>query len=366
VKNKAITCFIIASAVFLAGICPLRASAKAQGAPQAGKTPPPTMVGPTPPTPQERALALAIAKTATANCGGKDADAAPDCRIKELWQLTQCPPQDASTSAGPSAAAQPCTAAGGRFEFDVASIKPHKDDGNSGMMVGGAPDAWRTINGTMQNTVLNAYSTGLQMEITGGPSWMTDLHYDIEAKYTPEVVDAMKKLAPDDRGFVRRYMLQQLLKERANLTVRIETKEVPAYDLVIGKNGSKLKEADPNSKENGSMNIHSEQGKTVLTAKGMQLANLARNLSGAAGRPVFDKTGLTGIYDIDLTYGREQNLSASAPDGGASGTGPAMPSDPGGPPIMAALEEQLGLKLVPSRGPKMVVVIEHIDKPDAN
>jgi uncharacterized protein (TIGR03435 family) len=204
------------------------------------------------------------------------------------------------------------------------------------------------------------------MEISGGPSWMKDLHYDIEAKFAPEVVDALKKLTPDDRQFVRRCLMQQLLKERADLVVRVETKEVPAYDLAIGKNGSKLKEADPNSKENGSMNMHQEQGKTVITAKGMQLTNLARNLSQFAGRPVFDKTGLTGIYDITLEFAHEQNLSASAPDGGASGTGPAMPTDPSGPSIMAALDEQLGLKLVPSRGPKMVVVIEHIDKPDSN
>jgi uncharacterized protein (TIGR03435 family) len=333
-----------------------------QGAPQAAKAPPqPTMIGPTPPTPQEKALALAIAKAATANCGGKDADAAPDCRIKELWKLAQCPPAEVG------AAVPVCDPPPGEFEYEVATIKPHKDEGNNGGMIGQTPDGYRSINIPMQNTVMNAYSTGLQMEIAGAPGWLNDLHYDIEAKFVPEVADALKKLTPEDRQFVRRYMMQQLLKERTNLAVHLETKEVPAYDMVVAKNGLKLKEADPTSKENGSMSVHSgDQGKTVLVAKGMQLANLARSLSGGAGRPIFDKTGLTGIYDINLTYAHEQSLSASAPDGSGPGTGPTMPADPSGPGLIAALEEQLGLKLVPSRGPKMVLVIEHIDKPDAN
>ena len=96
------------------------------------------------------------------------------------------------------------------------------------------------------------------------------------------------------------------------------------------------------------------------------MAGLARNLAQFAGRPVFDKTGLTSRYDIKLEFAREQPLSAGAPDGGAAGTGPTPPPDLNGPSVATALEEQLGLKLVPSRGPVQVVVIEHIDRPDAN
>jgi uncharacterized protein (TIGR03435 family) len=81
---------------------------------------------------------------------------------------------------------------------------------------------------------------------------------------------------------------------------------------------------------------------------------------------VFDKTGLTGAYEVRLEYAREQGLSAAAPDGGAAGSALALPSDPVGPSVFSALEDQLGLKLVSSRGPMQVVVIEHIEKPDAN
>ncbi len=320
-----------------------------------------------PPTPEEKRLAASISAYATAQCGGKDSAAAPDCWAKALWDATQCPPEDAADKSA-TAASQPCVAGGPGFEYDVASIKPHGNDGMNGSMVNSMPDGYRAVNVTMQNTVINAYSMGLQMQITGGPGWFNDLRFDIEAKFTPEVVDAMKKLSQDDRGFVRRYMMQKVLKERANLAAHVDTKEVPAYDLVIGKNGPKLKEADPNSKDFGMMRIMpTDQGRLSITGKGMKMINLARNLSGPAGRPVFDKTGLTGSYDITLEFVPERmnGMGPAAVPGGGAGAVPDA-TDPGGPTIMAALEEQLGLKLVSSRGPMQVVVIEHIDKPDVN
>ena len=81
---------------------------------------------------------------------------------------------------------------------------------------------------------------------------------------------------------------------------------------------------------------------------------------------MFDKTGLTGIYDFTLEYVREQDLAATVPGDSASGTIVATPPDPTGPSLMSALEDQLGLKLVPSRGLIKVIVIDHIDKPNAN
>jgi len=332
--------------------------------------PPPGLAGfgqpPAPPTPEALRLAKQIADYATAQCGRKDAAAAPECRIKALWAATQCPDKVTETPADAKTASAHCPATEQGFEYEVSSIKPHKDDGQNFSFVGSTADGYRATNVTMQNTVLNAFSTGLQIQITGGPGWMNDLRFDLEAKFVPEVGDALKKLSREDRGFVQRHMMQQLLKERMNFAAHVDTKEVPAYDLVVGKNGAKLKAADPDSKDNGSMSIRPDQGKTVLTAKGMQIANLARNLSGPAGRPVFDKTGLTGIYDVTLEYVREQNLSAGVPVDGAAGTGTTLPTDPGGPTVMAALEDQLGLKLVPSRGPMQVVVIERMEKPDAN
>jgi uncharacterized protein (TIGR03435 family) len=351
-------------------IAAISASAQtAQTAQPGTKLPPPppgAMQAPPPPTPEALLLAAHIAAYATAQCAGKGADTAPDCRIKALWAATQCPDQVTAQSAETKMETVSCKVPEGGFEYEVSSIKPHKNDGNNGSMVGSMPDGYRATNVTMQNTVLNAYYTGLKMEITGGPAWMKDERYDIEAKSVPEVSDAMKKLTREDRAFVQGFMLRQILKERMNFVAHVDTKEVPAYDLVVGKNGPKFKAADPGAKNNGSMMMRNNQDKTVITATGMELSNLAANLSGAAGRPVFDKTGLKGTYDLTLEYVRDQNMSATVPGEGPSGSGVPTPSDPSGPSLLAAVEDQLGLKLVPSRGPMQVVVIEHMDKPDAN
>ncbi|HEY4839288.1 MAG TPA: TIGR03435 family protein [Candidatus Acidoferrales bacterium] len=326
--------------------------------------PPPAVIGVPPPSPEALRLAAQIAAFATAQCGGKDADAAPDCRIKALWTATQCPDKVTAAPVGDTNTdSHPCKVSDPGFEYEVSSIKLHKDDGHNFMTFNGTADGYRTTNTTMKNLVLNAFSSGLQIQITGAPAWADDLHYDVEAKFVPEVGDALKKLTPDDRNFVRRYMMQQVLKERMNFAAHIDTKEVPSYDLVVGKNGPKLKASDPTAKDNGTMRMMgTDQGKSVITAKGLPISQLARNLSGPTGRPVFDKTGLTGTYDVSLEYVRDQNMSATVPGEGPSVT----PADPAGPSLLSAVEEQLGLKLVPSRGPMQVIVIEHMDKPDAN
>ncbi len=327
---------------------------------------------------EAKRLAANISAYARARCGGKDSAAAPDCWAKSLWDATQCPPVDASAkkdAAGDKDAtvnkdvaspqAQPCVAGGPGFVYDVVSIKLHKYDGTGNSGMGGSDDGFRGVNVTMQIMVLGAYSTGMQIQITGGPGWLNDEHYDIEAKFVPEVGLALRKLSGDDSNFVRRYMEQQILKERMNLAAHSETKDVPAYDLVIGKSGPKFKEADPNAKDIGRMIMRIDQGKWVVDGRGVLMAGFARNLGQFAGRPVFDKTGLTGRYDIKLEFAREQTLSAGGPAGAAENV-PDAPEPAGGPSITAALEDQLGLKLVSSRGPMQVVVIEHVEKPDVN
>jgi uncharacterized protein (TIGR03435 family) len=124
--------------------------------------------------------------------------------------------------------------------------------------------------------------------------------------------------------------------------------------------------------DNGSMRMMPDQGKMVLTGKGIGMRSLASLVQNYAGRPVFDKTGLTGIYDVKLVFAplllNGMHVGGPLPPGvSPDGNGTELPGDPvGGPTVMAALEEQLGLKLVSSRGPMQVVVIEHMDKPSAN
>jgi uncharacterized protein (TIGR03435 family) len=95
-------------------------------------------------------------------------------------------------------------------------------------------------------------------------------------------------------------------------------------------------------------------GTFIVTAQGVPLANFLPQLSYNSGRPVLDKTGLSGIYDFTLTYALDQNASAVAA------------SDPTGPSIFTAIQEQLGLKLEPGKGPVEVIVIDHAEKPSGN
>jgi uncharacterized protein (TIGR03435 family) len=340
----------------------------AQAPPKAA--PPPVPPGPTrnaAPSPEVQRLAAQISDYATTQCGGKDADAATGCRVKALWAATQCPEQMTAASTELKTGSSNCTIHDPGFQYEVSSIKPRKNDGATYTSLGPTSDGYRGTNLIMINLVMNAYWAGEHIEFTGQPSWLQDLRFDVEAKFGPEVGEALQKLGRDDRGLVQRYMMQQLLKERMNFAAHVETKEVPSYDLVVAKNGPKMKAAEPSTSGVGSLMIpRIIRGRLVTNFTRMPMSVLAFNLTGPAGRPVFDKTGLAGIYDFTLEYVREQDLAAAVPGDNASGTPVVTPTDPAGPSLMAALEDQLGLKLVPSRGPINVVVIDHIAKPNAN
>jgi uncharacterized protein (TIGR03435 family) len=137
-----------------------------------------------------------------------------------------------------------------------------------------------------------------------------------------------------------RQMLQTLLTERFQLAVRRESKEMPVYALVVGKDGFRLKET-----EMGAGGSSSAPGK--LTATKMSLNQFAELLSGQLDRPVVDFTGIHGAYDFTLQW---------APDTNAN-------SDPGpAADIYVAIQQQLGLKLETRKAPVEMLIIEHANK----
>ena len=117
--------------------------------------------------------------------------------------------------------------------------------------------------------------------------------------------------------------------------------ELPVYFLVVAKQGSKLHESAPEE------NTSSSWGPGKFASHHCKMSGLASSLSGAADRIVIDKTGLTGEYDIDLTWAPDNQPDA-------------------GPSIFSALQEQLGLKLEPAKAALDVVVIDHIERPSEN
>ena len=141
-------------------------------------------------------------------------------------------------------------------------------------------------------------------------------------------------------------MLQALLAERFHLKIHYEQRDLPSYALVVGKSGSKLKQSaaddKPSSfvKSSGAGTLHME-----VVGRGLEV--LARQLSITAGRPVSDRTGLTGNYTFQLDW-----LPENRP----------TPPDSDTPNLFTALREQLGLRLEPISAPVKMLVIDHVER----
>ena len=187
-------------------------------------------------------------------------------------------------------------------------------------------------------------------------------------------------------------MKQSLLADRFKLKVHFEMREMPVYALVVAKGGSKVKATDPNvstaplyfppsggAADPAQRSIQyantfgpnhrlfvtgGTQGGLQMTAKGMSMDNVAQSLQEVVGdfggRTIVNRTGLDGQYDFTLKWTSQQTASAPVADA----DGAAVESD--APSIFTALEEQLGLKLVPAKGMVEVIVIDHIERPSEN
>jgi uncharacterized protein (TIGR03435 family) len=142
------------------------------------------------------------------------------------------------------------------------------------------------------------------------------------------------------------------LADRFNLTLHRETKDLPVFALVVAKNGPKLHEVkagDPPPPA-GSPDIALNRGHIAIRA-GMPVLVWTLSRSRDVDRVILDKTGLTGTYDFDLKWtpeGKGEDLSDS------------------GPSIFTAIQQQLGLKLEPQKGPVEIIVIDHVQRPSEN
>jgi uncharacterized protein (TIGR03435 family) len=169
--------------------------------------------------------------------------------------------------------------------------------------------------------------------------------FNIEARANPSIDQQMHNLASDAGRKQKEEMVQALLADRFHLVVHTETRELPIYTLVVAKGGPRLGAIQ----ENGS-SVNTRNGRIEVQMRN-SVAVLADELSKVAGRDVVDKTAITGRYDLKLQW---------TPDDGAA------PAAGSGPSLYTALEEQLGLKLEPAKGPVQVLVVDHVEMPSAN
>jgi uncharacterized protein (TIGR03435 family) len=240
--------------------------------------------------------------------------------------------------------------------FEIASVKPSNPDAR-GSTYGFAPrGGLNVINGTLKGIIEMAYDVR-DFQVSGGPGWIDSDRYDISTKNALD--DPLMRITDrQERNKEARRRLQTLLAERFQLKVHRETKDLSEYALSVERRGLKIKEVA----DAPATGIRSRCGQ--LNGTKTTMTNLALTLAGELGRPVVDRTGLSGKYDFQLVWTPETRPCAQQPTDIGSPEAVASPSD--GPSIFTALQEQLGLKLDAVKGPVEIIVVDHAEKASAN
>jgi uncharacterized protein (TIGR03435 family) len=299
--------------------------------------------------------------------------------------------------------------------FEVTSVKPSPPAGFGFSTRGGGPrgNRFAMTGATLRMLLQFAYrgptvqpgvpGPGLMNnQIVGAPSWIDSDRFDIQATAGTD-----SSTIPPDR---MQLMVQSLLEDRFQLKAHLETRELPIYNLVVGKDGPKLKLSEDQTpvgppalpppalppppsggvgqrgfafdsngpQPRGGFFVMASPSGITISGSAVPIANLINVLAGQVGRPVVDKTGLKGLFDFKLSFNPEglnspfggAPIGATAIFGGvAGGPGPGgaqitPPSEPA-PSLFTAIQE-LGLRLESTRGPAQVLVIESVQKPEEN
>jgi uncharacterized protein (TIGR03435 family) len=278
-------------------------------------------------------------------------------------------------------------------EFEVASIKPfvlpsaptgavaRKTGGRRGGP--GTNDPGQIIWGgaTLKALIMTAYD--VKNYQVSGPDWLDNQRFDIVAKVPPGATKEQVQV-----------MWQKLLAQRFGLKTHRETRSIPVYEIVVAKGGPKFKESAPAPADStpppvptpgrgpvrftadangcpvfpggrgGGTSMMMMPNKLQLCAAEVTIEQLANMLTNQVSRPVFDKTGLTGKYDFKLEYLPENSMGMmpAPPPGGPPPDGAALPMSESAPPLPAALQSQLGLRLEAKKSPADIVVVDSIEK----
>jgi uncharacterized protein (TIGR03435 family) len=254
--------------------------------------------------------------------------------------------------------------AAARPAFEVASIKPNTSGDRPGYPWFSPGGEFTATNMTLRSLVETAYQIvrgkGL---VTGGPVWLDSDRFDIAAKAEAGAIAAGEL----DRERVDRMklMLQTLLDARFNLRLRRETKGLPIYELVPVKSGPKLTKTVEQDCSRPVSLCHRFQGGSGygLDGHAVEMQDLASFLTLFTDRVVRDKTGINGYFDIRTTGWSDPNRPP-ANDRAAQGREEVL--DPSAPSVFTVLEEQLGLRLVATKGPVDTFLIERVERPTAD
>ena len=279
----------------------------------------------------------------------------------------------------PAAAQVPADAPLPKYE---ASVK--RAQNTDGMMSIRMDPMGRTMTG-MPLRQLIVQSFGLQPnQIVGGPDWLASDRWDIQLR-------ADATVAPPQMNA----LVQQMLADRFKLVVHRETRELPVYELRLARNDGRLgPDLKPAAVDCGPQGRGRPMGPPPpagaggpdaagrgplppggcrmlmmpgrVESAGQPLTSLTQFLSNQLGRPVIDRTALTGGFDLTLSWTPDGAGRGGGPPNLPPGVPPPPPIDPNGPSLVTALQEQLGLKVESTKGPVEVLVIDSVQQPTEN
>jgi uncharacterized protein (TIGR03435 family) len=253
--------------------------------------------------------------------------------------------------------------------FEVASVKPNRSTDTRATTVPLQPNGRYTItNASIMLLITFAYQRP-ENEIVGAPDWARNERFDVDAKAdgTPPPVVIFQ-------------MLRSLLVDRFKMATHNETRPMPVYLLIAAKSGQLGPQFRRHTDDNGCID------RSQLVPRGIQdpakplptpvcggwsgapnlgrlagqrigLDNFAYALSGQLGRPVIERTGLIGPFDLTIEWTPQGRLPPEAQAILDASQNPDRPS------IFTAVQEQLGLRLVPDTAPIDVLVIDHVERP---
>jgi uncharacterized protein (TIGR03435 family) len=231
--------------------------------------------------------------------------------------------------------------------FEVATIKPSDPNACCSRTFSREGRHFATTNTNLRYLMQYAYNLQAK-QITRGPTWIDENRFNVVG-----VIDGAGE--PTDRQW--KIALQNLLTDRFHLQLHHDTAEMPAYALTIAKGGSKLTPGEGGPRQG--MGFSGAVGQTM---NGMGINASIADFSGelqriVLDRPIVDRTGLTGTFNIQIAFTREDPQSL--------GMGPPLP-DNAAPTLFTAIQQQLGLKLEPTKAPVDILVIDYAEKPTAN
>jgi len=239
-------------------------------------------------------------------------------------------------NSGPAQSAKP-------LEFEVASVKTNQSGQRGGGISSLGGGLFRATNIPLRILIATAYDVNID-QVSGGPDWLGSERYDVDAK--PDHLATTEQI---------HLMLQNLLMERFGLVLRRETKEISVLALVLDKRAPKIRAHEGPEVDFGIR--PGDKGQVLFT--GVSMRRFSQFLSTRLGMTVIDRSGLAGVYDFELAWAPDEPQRNEGPES-------APQPDPSGVGIFTAVREQLGLKLVPEKGPVEFLNITHVERPSAN